>query len=291
MILSMTGFGSHTHSIKGLQVKCEIHCVNKKALEVNLNLPRYCLFAEPDLRKKVEETLKRGKISVNLDLRFLESTKKVSFNETLFDSFQKTLARISKKNKIQDHLNVSDLLSMEKLWVIEEELWPPESLLSSLNAALNSALTKVLLMRTREGEHLHKDLLRRLSEVEKQCVEIERRAPSILREYQEKLKKQIKNSDQFTSVETDLFNRFVSMFTNKSDVSEEITRLKSHFSQFRQILRSQEPCGRSLDFLLQEFVREINTLGSKTPDLQATKQVIAVKALIEQIREQVQNVL
>jgi uncharacterized protein (TIGR00255 family) len=291
MILSMTGFGSHTHKEKNLQIKCEIHCVNKKTLEVYVNLPRTCLFAEMDLRKKVEETLKRGKITVHFDVRFMESTKKVVFQEALFDSFQETLVQISKKYKIQNNVLLSHWLSMEKLWGIEEEPKDPKNLVPLLNTTLESALAHVGSMRKREGQHLLKDLLQRLSKIEKYLQAIEARAPSMVRAYQDTLKKRIKSRETFTPAESDLFNRFVSVFADKSDVSEEITRLKSHFAQFRHLLDSQEPCGRSLDFLLQEFVREINTLGSKTPDLQATKQVIAIKTLIEQIREQVQNVL
>jgi uncharacterized protein (TIGR00255 family) len=291
MALSMTGFGSATLSLNQAALKCEVQTLNKKNFEPFFILPKFCLFAELELKKVAEKMLQRGKVTVLFDVQSLASKKRISLNETLAESWRKAIAVFEKKYGYKNNLMISDWLRLNEIWEVQEEKVNPGELYKKLEACMVSAIKQVLDMRKKEGERLQKDILTGLSKTQNLVASVTKRAPLILREYQKKIQHKIRSGKEFSPQETDLFNRFISAFADKADIHEEIVRLNSHFHQFRDLLKKETPVGRTLDFLLQECNREINTIGSKASDVVITQNVINIKTLLEQIREQIQNIL
>jgi len=291
MALSMTGYGSETFNNKELYLKCEILCLNKKNLEVNVNLPRYALMFELDIRKIVKEQLIRGKATLNYDIRSATGKKNIKLNESLFKTWNQALNTTSKKHNIENDLTMADWFSMPEIWSKENTHIPTELLKKTLFSVTKKACKKLIAMRIKEGKNLQKDILKRLKKIETLINDIKKLAPAYLKKYKNKIKKQVKGSNNFNRAEIELFNRFTSVFSNKADITEEIIRLKSHISQFKSFTSSEKPVGRPLDFLLQEFLREANTITSKSNNLKISRNIVEMKTLLEQIREQIQNIL
>jgi uncharacterized protein (TIGR00255 family) len=291
MALSMTGYGSHTLLKKDLQVKCEIMCLNRKNLDLSLNLPRYCTFHELPLRKLLKEHLHRGKISIYFEVQLPGGKKSIRLNEPLFLSWKDALETMAKKHGMAMNVGLSDWMSAIQVWNMQDTPCPNSLLKECLEDSLRESIRKVLVMREKEGRKLEKDLVSRIRRMKAILKSIRKKTPRILKQRREKMKKQVRRYNEFDPVEVNLFNRFYALFSEKTDVTEELTRLESHLEQFEQYLKSSAPVGLTLNFLLQEILRESNTIGSKSQDLAITRDVVTLKTLIEQIREQVQNIL
>jgi len=291
MALSMTGFGTASKIQKFFQVKCEVQCLNKRHLEIGLNLPRFCVELDLPMRKKIEARLNRGKVAVYFDIQYRSSTKKMVLNEPLMDSWQKELSSLAKKYRLKPDLDLKTWVMVDTIWKVEENRLMAKDMAGTLNQTLDEALRKLILMRKREGKQLEKVMLGQIRQMEKIVQELNKRSGLYVKAYQNKIKKRVSKSDSFTPAENELFTRFVSVFSDKADIHEEITRLWSHCSQLNHYLKKDSPGGRSLDFLLQECNREINTIGSKVSDLKVSKMVVTLKTLVDQLREQAQNVL
>ncbi len=290
MIFSMTGYGSSTHHNEKYTIKCEVISRNKKNFELSFNLPQFCLFAEVELKKIAQNMMKRGWITINFDIQFADKEIFINFNEELFKSWNKTIKRISKEYHLENDVKMSDWISAEYIWKPGKSSIDQDLIFKLLEKSMTDAIKKADKMRKVEGLNIKKDIIKRLDTIEKKVETIEKFRPLSISKYEQKIKDQVKTRD-FSDSELNIFNKFMSVFTDKSDIAEEITRLRSHIKQFHSFISSKEAVGRSLDFMLQEFFREINTIGSKANCLEITKEVIDIKSLIEQIREQVQNVL
>ena len=287
----MTGYGSETMTMKGLTIKCEISSLNKKNLEINLNLPKYCIFMELPLRKALQETLIRGNITLFFQLQWAKGSKQISLNHTLFKTWQNQIKDLCDKYHVQEDISASHWLNTSAIWDVKETEADNSLIEPLMIKCLHKAMEKLIEMRVKEGRELEKDLMKRLKIIEGHLEIIQKRSPQLVKKYEEKIMKQVNGNGNFSKPEQDLFNRFVSIFSEKTDIAEEITRLKSHIGQFKTYLKSSEAVGRSMDFLLQEFMREANTIGSKANDTAIAQNVVAIKTTIEQIREQVQNLL
>jgi len=296
MLKSMTGFGRGSARAKGVRVVVELSSVNRKQLDVSLRLPSSLMAVESRLQKTIQQQLSRGRVTGSIQIETPEGESSVSVDQKRAAIVVETLRASAKKLKLEDDLCASMLLRIPNLLEFQTLEKDPEEVFQSLEKALNAALKKLVAMRTTEGRELATDFTARLKLLEEMLKEIKTQAPLVVSKVRKKLFQGVESAFAEASVDKKDFAkderilREIALFGEKADISEEITRLESHIKQFRARLRSAEPVGRELDFLVQEFLREINTIGSKANDLQITQQVVAFKTELERIREQVQNV-
>jgi len=289
----MTGFGTGSAKAGGVQMLVELSSVNRKQLDVSLRLPPPLTGSEATVQKIIKETVSRGRISGTVRLEAAGGRADVQLDMLKAESAVKQLRAAAKKLKLADNLNAADLLRIPGL--LEFQSSEPLSDTGAagfqcLEKALRTALKQLDAMRRQEGRELEADFRARLKTLESILSEIRKRAPLVGSRVRKKLSQGL-DSAGLKHLETDeRVLREIALYGEKADISEEITRLKSHIQQFRKMMRSPDPAGRPLDFLAQEFFREINTIGSKANDLQITEQVVAFKTELERIREQIQNV-
>lgn len=293
MLKSMTGFGAGSAKADGVQVTVELSSVNRKQLDVSLRLPPALAGTEAQAQKIIKETVSRGRISGSVKMEAPDSSGEVHLNVKMANAAVKQLRAAAKKLKIDDNLSAADLLRIPNLLdfqCLEKTEETGSAGFQTLEKALRAALKKLDAMRSREGNALQADFRERLKTLEAMLAEIRKLAPTVVSKVRKKLFQGLETCGIENLEKDERVLREIALFGEKADISEEITRLKSHIQQFRKMMRSPEPAGRPLDFLAQEFFREINTIGSKANDLQITKQVVAFKTELERIREQIQNV-
>ncbi len=255
-IKSMTGFGAAAARGEGVRVTVELSSVNRKQLDVALRLPSAWMPLESRVQKIIQEQISRGRISGNVQVEAVSGGGAVQVDLKRAEAAVKQLRCAAKKLNLTDDLSASVLLQVPGLLQLQAVEQSPEEIFQPLEKALIAALKKLNAMRLSEGKALEADLLKRLSLLETMLAEIKTAAPQIVSRVREKL----------------------------------FQRLESHIQQFKKMLRGAESAGRALDFLAQEFFREINTIGSKANELKITNQVVAFKTELERIREQIQNV-
>jgi len=293
---SMTGFGAGTAKAGDVQIDVELSSVNRKQLDVSLRLPSALAGFEAQTQKVVKETVSRGRITGSVQLESAGGPGDVSLDLKKAESAVKQLRAAAKKLKLDDTLDANALLRIPNLFQSATADVELEEISQPLEKALRAALKKLEAMRVTEGRALEADFRARLKILESILTEIRRLAPLVVSKGRKKLFQGLESAFAEASADKKDFSkderiiREIALFGEKADISEEITRLKSHIQQFRKMMRSPEPAGRPLDFLAQEFFREINTIGSKANDLQITQQVVAFKTELERIREQIQNV-
>jgi len=289
-VKSMTGFGSASANSGGVRVSIELSSVNRKQLDVVFRLPPQLVALESRIQKIIQEQISRGRISGNVQLETANGGATVQIDLPRAEEAVKQLRRTAKKLNLTDDLSASMLLQIPGLLKMQTAEQAPEEILQCLEKALTAALKKLNAMRLREGKALEADFLARLKLLERMLEQIQTRAPEIATNYRKKLFQGLDAAGLKNLAADERVLKEIALFGERSDISEEITRLKSHLQQFKKMLRSNEPAGRPLDFLAQEFFREINTIGSKANDLKITEQVVAFKTELERIREQIQNV-
>ena len=296
MIKSMTGYGRARKTLHGRDITVEIRSVNNRYLDCSVKLPRAYLFAEDALKALVQKRTSRGKADVFVTVASLEAEETaVSVNEALAKSYIDALRRlqqlgngaIKKKFYATDLARLPDVLAIAKGGEDEEDL---ETVAADLCDVLEEALGAYTAMREAEGRKLAEDILRRLDTIEALTQKVEARSPQTVAEYREKLLSRMRETLQSAAIDEGRILTEAAIFADKVAVDEETVRLRSHLSQLREMVGSDIPVGRKLDFLIQELNREANTIGSKCSDLQIARDVVDLKAEIEKIREQVQNI-
>jgi len=289
----MTGFGAGSARASGVQISVELSSVNRKQLEVVLRLPQQMASFEVQAQKIIQNALSRGRVSGTVQLEMPAGETVVTVDLKRAAAVVKTLRDSAKKLKLEDDLSASMLLKIPNLLdfqCLEKTEATGAAGFQCLEKALNAALKKLMAMRAKEGRVLTDDLSARLDALEGMLQEIIKRAPQVLSNHRKKMFQGLEKLGLENLSSDERVLKEIALFGEKSDIAEEITRLTSHIKQFRASLRSAEPVGRELDFLVQEFLREINTIGSKANDLEITQQVVAFKTELERIREQVQNI-
>jgi uncharacterized protein (TIGR00255 family) len=289
---SMTGYGRGDAFSKGMSVEVELSSVNRKQLEVRLNLPRSLASLESRMVERIQESLSRGQVTGGVVVRISEGLRQKSLrvDRHLALAYVNELRRTARALKLTDDLSASLLIGLPEVVSYSgadqdaEHVWPV------LQKALRAAIKQLLAMREREGGSLALDLQRRFAKLEGHLDHIRREAPEVTRRYRLALQARLKQAGATLSADDPALLKELAIFADKSDISEEITRLDSHFKQAYGLLKSAEPAGRTLDFLAQEMFREINTIGSKANEVRITNQVIRFKTELERIREQVQNI-
>ena len=291
-VRSMTGFGRGAANLGGLRVEVEVSSVNRKQLDVVLNLSKSLIALESRVHEEVGKVLSRGRISVDVHVR--ESAKQrregVRVDEELAAAYVKALRAAGKKLHLSDDLSLSALLGWPGVVRLESPEDDVETLWPILQRALKAALTQIDRMRAREGQALASDLEARLKLKAGLVAEIREHAPEAVARYRESLRQRIQALRLENEMPMERLEREVVMFAERADITEELTRLGSHIQQASGLLRSREPAGKALDFVAQEMGREINTIGSKANDAEIARRVVLFKTELDRFREQVQNI-
>lgn len=287
----MTGYGRGEILEDGTRFLVELKTVNHKYSDVYVKLPRQLMLFEDKVVEAVKLRISRGKADVFITYEnYGKDAKQVILDDQLAEAYINACSHLSSEYKIKNDISVSlisgfpDVLRVEKEPEDERRLW------KMLETALNSALDNLTDMRKIEGERLVADVLEKLDMMAGFTEKISKRAPFVITEYKEKLESRIKELMNQQAVDETRLATEVAIFADRCDINEEIVRLRSHISQTRSCLCMDSPVGKKLDFLVQELNREINTIGSKANDLEITKNVLEVKTVIDQIREQIQNI-
>ncbi len=292
MIRSMTGFGRGEYTDEKRSVICEIKSVNHRFCEITVKLPRRYQFAEEKIKALVKESVQRGKIEVSfLCDELTMNDQKIRLNTDAAKKYYESLSMLkSELPGLAGEIDLRLLSSMPEVLKVVPQAEDEEEILRSLFAALDAALENYNNMRATEGAKLAEDILCRGRLIEDTVTEVETRAPQLQKEYAQKIRERISELlDGTVEIPEDRIMLEAAVFADKANITEEIVRLRSHCGQLRSILSGKDPAGKKLDFLVQEMNRESNTIGSKANDISITDRVLILKAEIEKIREQVQN--
>lgn len=288
---SMTGFGRSRAVIGGKEYLLEIKSVNSRYSEFNMKLPRSCTYLEEKLKTLLKGVISRGKVDVWLSVTDVEDrSTSVTVNLPVVKNYLEEMRKCGEELSLPDDLQLSSIFRMTDAFTIvrteadEEEIW------QAVQTVANAALAEFAAMREKEGEKLKADLLEKVANIEVMVGEIEKLSPETTAAYRQRLTDKLNELLEGQQFDQQRVLTETAIFAEKIAVDEETVRLRSHFRQFRDMVESAEPIGRKLDFLIQEFNRESNTIGSKAQDLKITKLVIDMKSEIEKIREQIQNV-
>ena len=291
MIKSMTGFGRGSYEIDGRKYIVEIKSVNHKYGDVSVKLPRYLISLEDGIRKKVSSNISRGKIDVFVTFEdYSEKFTNIRINKTLAKEYLKQFKELSDETGLEFSLNLIDVSKLPDVLKLEELSDAQDLISTELNFALEMAIKNFVEMREQEGEKLISDMKKRIDWIEEKVEEISGFSSTLVPEYIEKLENRVKEYLQTDVIDEARLAQEIVIYSDKCSIEEELTRLRSHISQFNNLLNGNSPIGKKFDFLVQEMNREINTIGSKANSLEITNRVIEVKTEIENIREQVQNI-
>lgn len=291
MVKSMTGYGRGSAAVNGKEFTVEIRAVNHRYSDFNIKYPRVYAFAEDAVKKRAAEVIRRGKVDIFINVENKESQGGVvKVDVELARGYYSGLKQLSTELGIDYRPAATDFLRIPDVFMVDKAEEDDEALLNAIMEALNEALDGFDAMRRIEGERLFADMEEHLGLIEGMTLEIEKRAPMIVEEYRDKIRARIEELMADVPYDESRLMTEVAIFSDRVNVNEEIVRLKSHISQMRAMLGSDESVGRKLDFLIQEMNREINTTGSKSGDLTTARLVIDVKAEIEKLREQCQNI-
>lgn len=289
----MTGFGESQKNQDGIRVHVEIKTVNNRFFKLSLHISEGYSLLESQIDSLLRQSIKRGTVQLNVNIVKEFSSDSISFNATAMDAYWSALSVWAKKAGVSA-IQPETLLTLPG--VIENSNAGKESNLEDdwqiIESTISEAADKLSAMRLREGEAMKRDLSANISEIRSYLEEIRALAPNVPKNYASKLTERINAilTEQAVEIDPKDIVREVAIFTDKCDISEEIVRLSSHLDQFDALLESNNAEGRKLDFLTQEMNRETNTIGSKANDLEIARRVIDIKAVIEKIREMVQNV-
>ena len=291
MIRSMTGYGSAKGSCRGMELSVELKSVNNRYLDCAVRLPRGFLFAEEAVKSRVQAHISRGKVDVfvSIDAAGADDVL-VRVNESLAAGYVSAIRQLSETFSLESSLSALALGRMPDVLTVEKQDADAETVTAAISETVERALLAYDEMRAREGAKLRDDISSRLDTIESYVAEIERRSPETVREYRERLYRKMTEVLQNTALDEQRILLEAGIFADKVAVDEETVRLRSHLAQMRGMLAEGSPIGRKMDFLVQEFNRESNTIGSKCSDSAITKIVIELKSEIEKIREQIQNI-
>jgi uncharacterized protein (TIGR00255 family) len=290
---SMTGYGRGDCSQDGFKITVELNSVNRKQTEISVNLPREFEMLEAQVRDLINRAIARGRLTVRVSLHAGASvlSARMHLNVPLAKAYARELEKLSKQLHLPGPVTLDHLARAPGVFQTDEQIAEEEDFWPAVRKALTQAVAGMVAMRQREGGHLADDLAKRIAIMRKATARIQKHAPGVAARYRDQLIARIKSAGlEAPGVEDDRLLKEVVYFADRSDISEELTRLQSHFKQFDDCLASKEPVGRMLDFLAQEMNREINTIGSKANDSLISREVVTLKAELEKFREQAQNV-
>lgn len=290
---SMTGYGRGEGAGKGCKITAELSSVNRKAAEVAINLPRELDALEGRIRDEVLARVSRGRVNVRINYQADDGFKPRSarINTKLAKSLHTDLSKLQKELKQDTPVSLDAILRVPGVVESSEEETDVDTVWPAVKKALAKALDGLVDMRQREGRNLARDLKGRIKTIQGAVKKIGKLAPTVPKRYREQLRSRLANAGlEELDLDDERLLKELIIFSDRSDISEELTRLQSHFDQFAETIASGEPIGRKVDFLCQEMNREINTIGSKAQDAGISREVVTAKTELEKFREQVQNV-
>ena len=291
MVKSMTGYGRAEETVNGCTITGELRSVNNRYLDCNIRLPRLYLFAEEAMKARIQNTISRGKVDVFVTLDNAGAEKvQVSVNKPVADGYYAALKQLAADYDLEGDISVSLLSRFPDVLLAEKAEEDVEQMAKDICSVLDRALADFDQMRSREGQRLKDDVLSRARTIEDKVALVEERSPQTVAEYRTKLEARMTEVLSNTQLDPARILTEAAIFADKVAVDEETVRLRSHIGQLREMLDKGGATGRKLDFLIQEFNREANTIGSKCSDIDIARQVVDIKAEIEKIREQVQNI-
>ena len=291
MVKSMTGYGRAEDTLNGCTITVELRSVNNRYLDCNVRMPRLYLFAEETIKSRVQNTISRGKVDVFVTLDSTGGEQvQVSVNQPLADGYYAALTQLAERYGLSKDISVSLLSRFPDVLLAEKAEEDVEQRAQDICSVLDRALADFDQMRTREGARLEADVLSRAARIEELVGKVEERYPQTVAEYRAKLEARMNEVLSNTQLDPARILTEAAIFADKVAVDEETVRLRSHIGQLRHMLEQGGTTGRKLDFLIQEFNREANTIGSKCSDIDIARHVVDIKAEIEKIREQVQNI-
>jgi len=287
----MTGYGRGQSAQNGSKISVELNSVNRKQSDVVVTLPRELAELEPRVRDVINAEVARGRLNVVIAAHHTSrSGQAVALDSTLARTYYKAMLDLQKELNAAGEISIDTVLRAPGVLRVPEEEVSIDDMWPSVESALKEALADLVKMREREGKHLAKDLIHRLKIV-RECVrKIRVLQPGVLKRHRQSLHERIQKAGIELPIDDERLVKEVIFFADKSDISEEMTRLESHFVQFAHHLRKNEPVGRTLEFMCQEIGREFNTLGAKANDVEISQLVVTCKAEMEKIREQIQNI-
>ena len=288
-MLSMTGYGRAMRELDGRQLTIELKSVNHRFLDLSFRMPRNLMFLEDDARKRIGARLSRGHVDVFMTYRNARSdARSVQVDRALFDAYVGALSGLVDSG-VQDDRSLMSIARLPDVLVVTEAEEDQDALRELLKETLDAALDQLIEMRRREGAEMKKDLAFRTDRIEEMTNAVKARYPATVEEYTCRLRASIEELIGRNVDETRLLTE-VAVMADRSAIAEETVRLHAHIAQLRECLEKAEPVGRRIDFLVQELNREVNTISSKSQDVPITQLVVSMKAEIEKLREQLQNI-
>ena len=290
MIKSMTGFGRGKYENEGRNYTVDIKSVNHKYTDISVRLPRFLNSEEDKIRKRISSAISRGKVDVFITFENYGSKgTNIRINKELAKDYIRELKSLAEEADLKFNVDVIDISKFPEILKIEDEQ-DEELIGNELMFAVDDALSKFISMREIEGNKLIEDIEKRIYVIKEKVNEIAKYSSILVQEYMEKLKMRVSELLEPSTVDENRLMQEIVIFSDKSSIEEELTRLKSHISQFLELVKQSSPIGKKIDFLIQEINREVNTIGSKANCLEITNRVIEIKTEVENIREQIQNI-
>lgn len=291
MTKSMTGFGRGEYTGRLKQVTIELKSVNHRYSEVIVRMPRQYTILEESIRRYILKEISRGRIEVFVKIESTSTdSQQVQVDKDLAVAYYKAMKELAAITGTEPNIGVAEIVQLPNVLKNEEAEENMDDIWQEIQQALQKALMIMIAMRESEGEKLADDLTERLVYLQDLHKKVEEKSPLVVIQYREKLQNRLKELLESDQVDESRLAQEVAIFADKSSISEELVRLRSHFIQFKDILNEKNSTGRKLDFLIQEMNREVNTIGSKANDLDITKIVVEMKSELEKLREQVQNI-
>ena len=291
MIKSMTGYGRSQMLVDGMNITVEVKSVNHRYFEFSSRLPRSYGFLDEKLKSFFMGKLTRGKMECYVQIETVEEPDTIiSVNHPLVKGYLDAYKELAETYGLENNIKVSDISRVSDIFSIRKQAADEDKIWAAVQTVAEEALNGFVSMREREGSRLRDDVLSRLEIILENVSFIEERSPETVKEYNEKLLVRLRELLADTHIDEQRILTEAAIFADKIAVAEETVRLRSHISQMRTFLDSDEAVGKKMDFLIQEFNREANTIGSKAQDVEIARRVVAVKAEIEKIREQIQNI-
>ena len=290
MIKSMTGYGKSNLSINSREYQVEIKTVNHKYIDTNIRMPRTISYLEEDIRKLVTSKLKRGKVDIYITFEnYSKDGNDIRINTELAKIYIENLKKLAEEENLSSNIDVTEITKLPDVLTIKSNL-DEKQIKEELLHVVGDAVNQLIDMRKNEGKRISEDILVKISQVEEKKDEIFALSTGLIDEYVVKLETRIKEILRTEEIDKSRLMQEVVIYADKCSVEEEITRLKSHIGQLRNLIDSDEPSGKKMDFLIQEMNRETNTIGSKANNLEITNRVVDIKTILEDIREQIQNI-
>lgn len=291
MINSMTGYGRSVQTVSGREITVEIRSVNNRYLDCTVKLPRLFSFAEEAVKQRVKDSVSRGKVDVYIGVNSTEaSDTKISLNRPVLEGYLAAMQQIAQDYGVRDDISVTALSRLPDVLTVEKEETDEQQLTADLLSVVDAALAAYNHMRQVEGEALENDLRSRAKTILSLVEKVEQRSPVTVSEYRARLEAKMREVLESTTIDEGRILTEAAIFADKIAVDEETVRLRSHLNQLETMLTNGGAIGRKLDFLMQEMNREANTIGSKGNDLEQARTVVEIKAELEKIREQMQNI-